>query len=85
MLTKYVSVADASKMAGVGTPTLLVFFTAWMAWLRKTQCTKHIRLLSGDYLQSIMNMYAKVGFPGAVCSTDGTRVLWLGQMASQQW
>lgn len=85
VLTKNQTMAAAGRMAGVGTTTLQSFFREWIKWLRFFQCPKHIYLPSGEHLHLVMSIYEKMGFPGAVASTDGVHVLWSRCPAKWKW
>ena len=85
VITKNVTFGVASAMAGLGEPTLKAFFTAWQAWCRASQVPKHVYMPQGDHLAFIMYCYARMGFPGACCSTDGVHVLWAKCPAAWKW
>lgn len=85
MLTKNQTVFNAASMAGISKPTLQRFFPHWMRWLREKESPKHIFLPSGSHLRLIMEMYRRMGSPGAMCSTDGVHVLWGRCPAKWKW
>ncbi|KAL1511078.1 hypothetical protein AB1Y20_005901 [Prymnesium parvum] len=85
MLTNDLTAKIAGQLSGVGKSTMQAFFPKWMLWLRETQSLKHIYLPEGAHLRKTMMCYAKLGFPGAMCSTDGVHVLWAKCPSAWKW
>lgn len=85
MLTNDLTAKIAGQLSGIGKSTMQAFFPKWIVWLRETQSLKHIYLPEGDHLQKTMMCYSKLGFPGAMCSTDGVHVLWGKCPSAWKW
>ena len=85
MLTTNCSVRKAGQMAGVSKTCVQSFFHPWLALIMETEYHKHVYLPQGADLARIKDTYRKLGFPGAVCSTDGVHVFWANCPTDQLW
>lgn len=64
------------EAAGLDKETLRRFFHDWMQHLAVNVAPLHIKLPEGEELRSCAEVYRKLGFPGAIMSTDATHVPW---------
>ena len=65
------------ECAGLDKETLRRFFHQWMAHLATNVAPLFIKLpTEGEELEHCLEVYRKLGFPGAVMSTDATHVPW---------
>ena len=64
------------EAAGLDKETVRRFFHQWMDHLASTVAPLHIKPPEGEELDACMDVYRKLGFPGAVMSVDATHVPW---------
>ena len=63
-------------VAQISSNCLRVFSKRWLHWLLLVHYPRHVRLPEGEELRTIMSIFARLGFPGAVASMDATHVVW---------
>ena len=70
-LGKGVGVEDVEDAAHISAQCLQVFVPRFIRWMAEVQYPRAVKLPEGDHLQELLHVYARLGFPGAYCDTDG--------------
>ena len=61
------------------------FFHKWTEWWSKTQWSKYVHPPeTKEEIHAVMETYRRLGLPGAIGSTDGVHLSWLGCPASEK-
>jgi len=69
----YASLEDQSQIAE---STLKKMIPKFIKWMDENFVPLHIRLPEGKHLEHSLGLYARLGFPGALCETDGVHLEW---------
>ena len=64
------------EAAGLDKETVRRFFHHWMEHLATNVAPLHIKWPEGEEVDANMEIYKKLGFPGAIMSSDATHVPW---------
>ena len=75
-LAKGVDVEEVEDGAQISQYTLALFVPAFVQWLSEVVGAREIRLPKGDHLDRSLHVYARLGYPGAYCETDGVHLAW---------
>ena len=78
MLAKGCDSDTVSEAAQISPKTLAAFHHKWMKWGAETLFPRWVQPPTGAKLKHWMEMYAKLGTPGCVASTDGVHIPWGG-------
>ena len=62
--------------AHISASTLKVFVPAFVRWLADDVFKQSVVLPEGQDLQDSLEVFSKLGFPGAYCNTDGVHISW---------
>ena len=62
--------------ACISATCLGVFIPGFIKWLAETVYPREVRLPMGEHLAQSQRVFAKLGFPGAYCNTDGVHLHW---------
>ena len=73
-LGKGCDMVDLEDLAHISESTLKVFIPAFLKWLAHDEFAKHVHLPRGDALDKAMDVYTRLGAPGACASADGVHV-----------
>ena len=69
------SLQGAADRADIDVQTLRRFRDTWAAAVKEREYSKWVKKPSGERLQQVLAMHAKLGFPGCVSFTDGVQRL----------
>jgi hypothetical protein len=75
-LAKGTDAEELEDAARIGETTLKVFFREFVEWMAKEMYPKYVKLPDAPKLKASLAVYAKLGFPGAYCETDGVHLEW---------
>lgn len=65
-----------SMESGLSEPLVANCFRDIVCWLATDVYDDEVKLPSGDELTKALEVFEKLGFPGAVCSVDGVHLAW---------
>lgn len=68
--------ADIYHMSFISVQTVATTFHRFCMYFAAEMYDEHIYLPTGEDLRKVMEQYARIGFPGAVGSTDVTHIYW---------
>ena len=85
VLAKGVDFEAVEEVANISAECLRVFFHAFSAWFVRSYWPEVVKLPEGHELQLVLRCYAKLGYPGAVGSTDGVHFPWDRAPAGSHW
>ena len=75
-LGKSVGVEDVEDAAHISAQCLQVFVPRFIRWMAEMVYPTVVKLPEGGHLQESLHVYARLGFPGAYCDTDGVHLSW---------
>jgi hypothetical protein len=75
-LAKGVDVDDVEEVAQISESSLRTFVPQFFHWLAEEIFPREVRLPTGEHLENSLHVYARLGFPGAYCDTDGVHLGW---------
>jgi hypothetical protein len=64
------------EVARISPECLRVFFAAFAEWMATVQFPLWVRPPEGEELDKAMEVYRRLGFPGACASADGVHIAW---------
>lgn len=85
VLGKGVDFESVEEVANISAECLRVFFHAFSAWFVRSYWPEVVKWPEGHELQLVLRCYAKLGYPGAVGSTDGVHFPWDRAPAGSHW
>ena len=62
--------------ACISEPVMKKFFHKFIQWLAGDFYKKWVQIPTGQKLQASVDVFTRLGFPGAMCSTDGVHIHW---------
>jgi hypothetical protein len=78
ILGRDASADDINELSSsiIGESTVNVLFKKFVVNFANTVYPTYVQIPSGDYLQEVLDVYSRLGFPGCVGSMDCTRIKW---------
>lgn len=67
---------DISELSGVGCSTVHAIWHQFIRGIERSMFPVYVTPPTGNHLKTVMDTYARLGFPGAVGSVDCTHVAW---------
>ena len=74
MLGKGIDYDTVCEGACISEPAIKKFFHKFIQWLAGDFYQKWVQVPTGQKLQDAVDVFTRLGFPGAMCSTDGVHI-----------
>ena len=76
VLAKGCDVEMLEDAAHISKECLQQFVPRFFRWMAEVVFPREVRIPEGDHLESSLRVFARLGFPGAFCCTDGVHLAW---------